>query len=459
MSKRPQLLMVVFFIFYFFTLLINDGFMGTDEYWTGITRYVPAQTQNPSNILKSDDVKSPSQILPLLATSKVALAFGIESPYAQYRFVQIFWALACTILFLFCLFYYLNPQDFVWALVVFTFYCAAPFAFTRPMYESLSAPFVLTSALALRKHMETFKTRDLIISVVAITLAYCFRPQTGIAALGLLGFSWVYSSKKQFIYASVLGLVCFASLGFVDLWILGEWHKSLKDILIYNVKFGATYSVQPWYFYITLSLAILMIPFFISRHFLEIIKQNFFSQKVFWVYIILILGLHSFFPQKWERFALPVLPLFLLILSDWIKDFWQKGSTIRISILAAFHILLLVPASFFPAQKNLIEMSLHLNDQPNILNLYRLNKSPEWITEVFILRKDYQWIEISGLPEVLQCSDRVIMNEKDFEAMPPSNFVVDQIFQTNLIEKLTYHMNPTKNIRRTPLYLLKSKNC
>jgi len=148
-----------------------------------------------------------------------------------------------------------------------------------------------------------------------------------------------------------------------------------------------------------------------------------------------------------------------LILSHWIKDFWQRGSKIRISILAAIHLLLLIPASFFPAQKNLIEMSLYLNEQPQITNLYRMNKNPEWITEVFILRKDYQWIEISSLPQELQCSDRVIMNEKDFEALPPSGFVVDQVFQTNLIEKLSYRMNPSKNIRRTPLYLLKSKNC
>ncbi len=459
MSKSSRILMAVFFVFYFCTLLINDGFMGTDEYWTGITRYVPAQTQTPQNILKSDDVKSPSQILPLLATSKIALALGITSPYQQYRFVQIFWALICTGLILICLFCYLNTQDFPWAVAVFTLYCAAPFAFTRPMYESLSAPFVLLSALSLAKHMKSHQSRDLMISVLAITIAYCFRPQTGIAALGLLGFSYAFSTKKQFFTAGALGLLAFISLGFIDLWILGEWHKSLKDILIYNVRFGATYSVQPWYFYITLSLSILMIPFFISRHYLEIIKKNFLNQKVLWVYIVLILGLHSFFPQKWERFALPVLPLFLLILSDWIKDFWQRGSKVRILILAVFHLLLLIPASFFPAQKNLIQMSLHLNDQPKILNLYRLNKSPEWITEVFILRKDFQWIEISSLPEALQCSDRVIMNEKDFEAMPPSNFVVDQIFQTNLIEKLTYRMNPSKNIRRTPLYLLKSKNC
>lgn len=459
MSKKPQILMVVFFVFYFLTSIINDGFMGTDEYWTGITRYVPAQTQNPNNILKSDDVKSPSQILPLLATSKVALALGLQSPYTQYRFVQIFWALLCSGLFLFCLFYYLNSQDFTWALLVFTFYCAAPFAFTRPMYESLSAPFVLLSALALMKHLQTMKTQDLVISVVAISFAYCFRPQTGIAALGLLGFSFAYSSKKQFFIASLIGLAFFIGFGFIDSWVLGQWHKSLQDILTYNVKYGATYSVQPWYFYITLSAAVLMIPFFISKHFPRILKKNFAQQKVFWIYLILILGLHSFFPQKWERFALPVLPLFLLILSHWIKDFWQQGSQLRICILAAFHLTLLIPASFYPAQKNLIEMSRYLNEQPQIKNLYRINKNPEWITEVFILRRDYQWIEVNQVPSQMECSDRTIMNEKDFQSLSPSELIVDQIFQTNLIEKLTYRMNPQKNIRRTPLYLLKSKNC
>lgn len=74
MSKGLMSTLGLFLLMYFATLIANPGFMGTDEYWTGITRYVPAQTQTTRNILSANDVKSSSQILPLLATSQIGRA-------------------------------------------------------------------------------------------------------------------------------------------------------------------------------------------------------------------------------------------------------------------------------------------------------------------------------------------------------------------------------------------------
>ena len=456
MSKKTVLATALFLTVYLLTLFLNDGFMGTDEYWTGITRYVPAQTQNVHNILKSDDVKSPSQILPLLATSHLALNLGITSPYEQYRFVQFFWGFLSIGLLLFCLFYFVPADSRNLSLLVFSLYFSAPFVFTRPMYESLAAPFLLFSALSLKKYLDEKKLLFLLLSVLTVSLSFGFRPQTGIAALGLLGLVFWKGSKKDFFLSSLLGLVLFVAYGFLDLWILGDWHKSLKDILIYNVQFGASYSVQPWHFYITLSLMLFMTPFFISKKWLRVVRETGANQWPFWAYIILILGLHSFFPQKWERFAIPVIPLVLFILIDWIQGF--QVHKVRLFILAAFNLLLLVPASFFPAQTNIIQFSRYLSKTPEIETVLRLNKNPEWITEVFVERPDWKWQETSEMPTTLTCSERVVMNQKDFSDQT-SDFVVEQIFETNWIEKLAYRFNPSKNIRRTPLYLLKNKNC
>lgn len=458
MSKKTVLATALFLLVYSLTLFLNDGFMGTDEYWTGITRYVPAQTQNVHNILKSDDVKSPSQILPLLATSHLALGLGIESPYGQYRFVQFFWSFVSIGLLLFCLFYFVPVHLRNLSLLVFSFYFAAPFIFTRPMYESLAAPFLLFSALSLKKYLDEKKLLFLLLSVLTVSLSFGFRPQTGIAALGLLGLAfWGGGSRKDFFLSSLLGLVLFIAYGFLDLWILGDWHKSLKDILIYNVQFGASYSVQPWHFYITLSLLLFMTPFFISKKWPTVIRQTFARQWPFWIYIVLILGLHSFFPQKWERFAIPVIPLILFILIDWIHAL-RAPHPVQLSILAAFNLLLLIPASFFPAQTNIIQFSRYLSKTHEIETVLRLNKNPEWITEVFIERSNWKWQEITEAPTTLTCTERVVMNQKDFSDLA-SDFVVEKIFETNWIEKLAYRFNPSKNIRRAPLFLLKSKDC
>lgn len=456
MSKRSALATALFLLVYLLTLFLNDGFMGTDEYWTGITRYVPAQTQNVHNILKNDDVKSPSQILPLLATSHLALKLGVRSPYAQYRFVQFVWSFLSIGLLVFCLFYFIPTHKRALSLVVFTIYFATPFLFTRPMYESLAAPFLLLSALSLKKYLDEKKFLFLFLSVVAICLSFGFRPQTGIAAIGIMGLVYFYSSKKDFILSSVIGVLIFTLYGFLDLWILGGWHKSLKDILIYNVQFGATYSVQPWHFYFTLSVFLFMTPFFISKKWISVISQSFAQQKPFWIYIVLILGLHSFFPQKWERFAIPIIPLVVFILIDWIDAF--KAHKIRIGLLALFNFILMFSASFFPAQTNIIEFSRYLSETNNIQTLIRLNKNPEWITEVFVERTDWKWHESTVMPDSMNCSERAVMNEKDFQNQT-SEFVVEKIFETNWIEKIAYRFNPSKNIRRAPLYLLKNKNC
>lgn len=451
--------MGLFLVLYLLTLSLNPGFMGTDEYWTGITRYVPAQTQNLTNILKEDDVKSSTQILPLLATSHLALNLGFESAWSQYRFVHFFWGtLGILILFL-ALNRYVPREERTFVFLVFSLYFAAPFMFTRSMYESLSAPFVLLSALSLRETKFASSVKEALISTLAISLAFAFRPQTGIAALAVVGYLLYLRRYRWAAASSLLGLGFFVLFGFSDLWVRGSFHQSLKDILFYNVKFGASYAVQPWYFYLALSVFLLMLPFLLSRTWWLITKSRFRYQSLFWIYIILVLGLHSTFPQKWERFVIPVMPLFLLILADWLRLMWAAGSKKRVYLLLGFNLTFLAPTSFWPAQGNLISFSLFLRDQKTIKQIYRYNNSPEWITEVFTERKDWKWIEVNEPPTSLMCHERFVMNEADFRKFDFPQYKVEIVFDTNPIEKLSYRFNPSKNKRRTPLFLIKNKSC
>ena len=51
-------------------LFFNDGFIALDEYWVGMTRYLPAQTAQLSNLIEVGDVKSPYQVLPFFWSQK-----------------------------------------------------------------------------------------------------------------------------------------------------------------------------------------------------------------------------------------------------------------------------------------------------------------------------------------------------------------------------------------------------
>lgn len=444
---------------YLSALFFNSGFMGTDEYWTGITRYVPAQTQTYSNMLREDDVKSPTQMIPFVWSSHRAFDLGLKAPYQQYRFVHIFLGILALLVLFGSLQHYIPENKRVWTYLVFTFYFAAPFAFTRAMYESLSAPFLLLSALSLQRYLNSKKLKDILISTLTVSLAFAFRPQAGIAALAIPIFLCFYKDWRAFFLSSLLGVSLFVLLGIPDAILRGGWHHSLKAILFYNVQYGASYAQQPWFFYILLSFVVLWGPFWISKRFPAVFKTHFQEQKVFWTYIVLVLGLHSFFPQKWERFIIPVLPLMILILADWIQAFWNQGSRLRIYALLGINLSLWIPSSFFPAQKNIIELSLYLDQTPQVQTLYRVNKNPEWITEAFIRRKDWKWEDTSTLPATLKCEERIVMNQKDFESSDLSQWELERVFETNALEKLAYKFNPSKNLRRTPLYLLKSKGC
>lgn len=461
MSKDKTLkIILLFFLVYTFTCLINPGFMGTDEYWTGITRYIPAQEKTLHNMMVADDVKSPTQIMPLLGLSHLALAIGFVAPYEQYRFVQIFVGLFSTLLLGFCLLYFLPPEKHFFAFLTFTFYFAGAFAFSRPMYESLSAPWIVLSALSLQHYFNVKKIKWIVWSTIGISAAFMLRPQTGICALGLIGFLIVRKDWKAFAIASIVGLVCFVLAGIPDIYLREGFHSSLKGILFYNVKYGASYAQQPWFFYLPLVFIMMWGPFWISRKSGELLKKSWQQHKIYWVYIILLIGLHSLFPQKWERFVIPVLGLMLLIIADWLQSFWNQGAQKRIITLAIVNGILWVPSTFFPAQKNIMDMARHLDAHPEIHEVIRFNETPQWITEVFIRRKDWKWSDVKTLPgEFMTCDARLVMNQNDFEKVRPQNLVVERIFETNLIEKVAYKLNPEKNIRRTPLVLLKNKGC
>lgn len=437
--------------------------MGTDEYWTGITRYVPAQEKNFDNMLGPGDVKSASQLMPFVALSQLALKLGLEEPYSQYRFVQISFGLLSTFLIVLLCFSFFSSELAVFSILAFVIYFGGPFILTRPMFEAVSAPWVLLSALAIQRYTERLQLKWALLSVFGVSVAFLLRPQVGICALGVL---YLIAEKKQWkslIYACLLGVVLFLLAGIPDLVFRNGFHSSLKEILFYNVEHGASYGQQPWFFYFPLVFLMMGGPFFLSRNSVGLFKELWPKHKVYWIYIGLLVLLHSLFPQKWERFIIPVLPIMILISRDWISSFWKQGSRRRVFVVFAVNGMLWFPANLFPAQNNIIKMAVYLNEHPEIKEILRFENKPEWITEVFISRKDWKWNEIQQWPtEELGCSQRLVIQEGDWLNLQPKlkeKLETEAIFETNLIEKVSFKLNPSKNLRRTPLLLLKSTNC
>jgi hypothetical protein len=116
-------------------------------------------------------------------------------------------------------------------------------------------------------------------------------------------------------------------------------------------------------------------------------------------------------------------------------------------------------ASYFPAQKNLIEMSRYLDQHPQIKKVYRVANTPEWITEAFILKSQFQFVDAdrTALSKVdwTDCGNTLVVGEAQAELLKDSFRGLKQIsaFNVNLIEQLAFKFNPEKNIRRVHVFM------
>ncbi len=440
--------------------------MALDEYWVGITRYIPAQNSSVMKLVAPDDVKSPLQLMPMHAVAQIALSSGITSPYWQYRSVILILGLlsAGLIFFVFLRFAEmskLSASETNFLMLMLIFYFGAAFALTRPMFESLAAPWLTFAAVLALKYDHEEKLQDLLWGVVFVSVAFVLRQQLGFCALAFIILPVMKKNLKHVLWASGLGLIFFALAGIPDYFIRGQFHYSLLNLTLYNFAHGSDYGNRSIAFYPLLIVIVTLMPFLIKRYPPGFTAGVFRKYRSLLLFLGLFVFLHSLFPQKWERFIISVLPLLLLLVFPFLYHLQQnfKQHRLRLILLYGLNGVLFFIASFFPAQKNLIEMSLYLNDHPEIKKVYRIDQVPEWITEAFILSKNFQFVDVTATElaavDWADCSRMLVLSQQQLEA---NKQLTDRLqikagFNVNLIEQLAYFANPKNNIRRVRLNL------
>lgn len=463
---KTSYILALVFALYFFVLAVNDGFMALDEYWVGITRYIPAQSSSLMNLVAADDVKSPLQLLPMHAVAQAALGVGVVSPYWQYRSVIFVLGIIGLILLVFSFLKYSEINKFDRAetnllFLMLAFYFAAPFALTRPMFESVAAPWLtLAAVFALKYDFET-KLTDLLWGVFFVSVSFVLRQQLGFCALVFMILPVIKRNMKHLLYAGSLGLLFFIISGVPDYFIRGKFHYSLLNLTLYNFEHGSDYGNRTVFFYPILIFIVAFIPFFIKKYPENFLSYNIKRHRSLLMILGLFIFLHSLFPQKWERFLISVLPILIFLIFPFLHYLQKNFAQNKIRLLSLYMIngCLFFVSSFFPAQKNLIEMSLYLNQHPEIKKIYRVVETPEWITEVFILNKQYQFIEsdfqqMSGV-DWSDCSNTVVIGQAqadDFKELT-AHLKLNAQFDVNLIERIAFKANPKNNLRRVRLSL------
>jgi fermentation-respiration switch protein FrsA (DUF1100 family) len=217
-----------------------------------------------------------------------------------------------------------------------------PFFSVRNMVEIVCIPPLLYATWLMLKATDSGKLTVFFFSGIIAGLAFSFRFQT-ITFIG--GFGLALLIRKQIVPALVWGtgaLLCMALLqGGIDYYIWGRPFAEFKEYTIYNIENARNYILGDWYNYLLLVSGLLVPP-------LGVIIW-FGMYKVRKEYLLIILPalcfflFHSYFPNKQERFILPVIPFFVMAgLAGWqqivVSAFWQR----KASWLRAGRIFLIV---------------------------------------------------------------------------------------------------------------------
>lgn len=463
--KTTHVLLLGLFV-YALVLILNDGLMALDEYWVGVIRYIPAQVSSVQGLIGIDDVKSPLQLLPMYWVAQLSLALGVTDPYWQYRAViSVLSVLNISVLFYafikFSKVANLGKGQTNLLLLMLIFYFAAPFTLTRPMFESIAAPWLTLAAVWGYWYDRDNKLSTLLWAVLFVSICFVLRQQLGICALAFVILPLLKKKWNHFLLAGAFGLFLFILSGIPDYFIRGSFHESLIKILTYNYEHGSEYGNQSVLFYPAVIFVILLIPFFIKKYSKDFLKSWAHEYRIFLWVVGLFVFLHSLFPQKWERFLISIIPILLILLYPFLEQILQKAAQhkVRLVSLLSFNMLLFFVASFFPAQKNLIDMSRYLGQHPEIKQVHRLEGTPEWITEAFIQDKKFEFVE--STPELLaqvdwtDCGQAVVVGHPYIEKFQDliQGLKLNGRFNVNVIEQLAFKMNPTRNLRRVELLL------
>lgn len=470
--KRLSLPLCLFLstIVYVSVVLLNTGFIATDEYWDGITRYLPAQKATIHTLIKEDDVKSPLQILPMHAAAQLGYNLGIEAPFDQYHFVIALWGLIGFALSAWAAILLFKPQGETLtkiAVLMLAFHFAAPGLLTRPMFEALAAPWVALSCAFSVLYDEKRKLRDLLLGVFCVSMAFTLRQQVGLCALVFMVLPLLHRQWKHFILAGLGGLALFALSGIPDIYLRGSFHHSLRALADYNFKYGADYGTRPWYFFFPLIFVCMMIPWLIAKYPPGFLKNYFRRYRSLFIILGLFIALHSMFANKFERFLISMIPVMLFLMAPFIAYFvenWAQRKYRLVSLLIV-NFILWIPASFFPAQKNITDLARYLDSHPEYKTLINIDLSIEWIPDAF-MRTPYYNISHVYTPQFrtlkpTTCDFIVVLNEKAFEANKDflaANYNFLTRFDVNIIEAIAYKLNPENNVRRSPLMVFGCKN-
>jgi hypothetical protein len=246
-----------------------------------------------------------------------------------------------------------------------------PFLAVRNLVEVACIPFLMLGAWRLMRTHDRPTLRDVVVAGIWIGMAVNVRFQTLFFAAGP-GLALLFQRRwaQAFAYGACVALPLAVVQGGIDSFLWGRPFAELTEYVLYNMANTTTYGVLPWYNYLLLLAGMLLPPLSLAVLF------GFFRRPaplLLWLPLFLFLAIHSYFPNKQERFLLPMVPLFFVVgYTAWERwrlasAWWQQRPGLWRSCMGFVHVLnaiVLVVLCFSYSKRSRVEALYALRDQP-----------------------------------------------------------------------------------------------
>lgn len=190
-------------------------------------------------------------------------------------------------------------------------FCYMPFLSVRNLVEVACIPLLMLGCVKLLDADQDRHWRSAVIGGLWVGLAMNVRFQTIFFAMGPgLAFLLMLRWKQALAYAIGVALPLLIIQGGIDLFLWGRPWAEVTQYVLYNLDNTTTYGVLPWYNYVLLLIGLLIPPLSIAVLFGFARRPR---PLLLWLPVLLFIAIHSWFPNKQERFLLPIVPLFFVL--------------------------------------------------------------------------------------------------------------------------------------------------
>ncbi len=286
-----------------------------------------------------------------------------------------------------------------------------PWMSVRNLVEMTCIPFLMAGYwMVIREKSRNNIFLSWFIAGIFFGIAVNLRPQTGIFPFGI-GLIYLFQQRWKELIAFAIGAIfCFTAVqGGIDFYMWGAPFVELMQYVVVNIADRDLYITLPWYNYFLTILGLLLPPVsvFLFYGFIRKWKQQFILFFPCLLYFII----HSAFPNKQERFILPMIPFFILSGTiGWTgfiarSKFWLRNTRLAAWSWGFFWVLntiLLIAFTFTYSKKARVEAMGYLSKYENIRAIAVIDEEngPEMMPKFYMNQWPVSYNEFAGATSV-----------------------------------------------------------